>query len=111
MVFTTLSLAGGLSPAAHERALTLGPTFVEAPADYSSLLGRAGWDVTEYVDVTEEYAHTARLDLRAYEVRADGLEALLGTRDFAERMSWRRGYIQAIEEGLLRRELFCAHAR
>ena len=75
------------------------------------MVSRAGWDLVEQVDVTQEYADTARRDLRAYESRAELAAEVLGASELAERLTWRHDYIQAIDDGLLRRELFVTIVR
>src|SRR3990172_2161801 len=106
MVFTVVSIAPGLSPADHERAVESGPRFVAAPAEYPALLPQAGWDVADRIDLTAEYAETARRLLREEEARAEPLRELLGTAEYAERLAGHRATLRATEDGLLRRELF-----
>ena len=72
------------------------------------MLSRAGWKIIEHVDVTRDYAETARRQLRAYESRAKLASEVLGGGEFERRLTSKREYIQAIDEGLLRRELFVA---
>ncbi len=108
MVFSVISVAPGLSSADHERAVESGPPFVESPAPYPTMLHQAGWEITDRVDLTEEYAETTRRLLREEETRADELKELLGKAEFSERLAGRRTGIRALEDGLLRRELFAA---
>lgn len=110
MVFTVISIAPGLSPTDYQRAADSGPPFVESAVEYPTLLQHAGWKITDHVDLTVEYAATARRLLREEEARADELSELLGAAEFSERVTGRHGTIQVIEEGLLRRELFVADA-
>ena len=112
MVFATLLLGVGLSPAERTRATRLvSTTLLVTSIEQTTLVDEAGWELTEHVDVTEEYAKTARRDLHAYKSRAGKLKKLLGERELEERLTWRCEYIQAIEGGLLRRELFVARVR
>ena len=108
MVFTVISIAPGLSPADHARAVESGPRFVAAPAEYPALLRQAGWDVADRIDLTAEYAETARRLLREEEVRAAPLRELLGVAEYAERLAAHRAALRATEDGLLRRDLFGA---
>ncbi len=108
MVFSVISVAPGLSSADHERAVESGPPFVEAPAPYPTMLRQAGWEITDRVDLTAEYAETTRRLLREEETRADELKELLGKAEFSERLAGRRTSIRVLEDGLIRRELFAA---
>lgn len=74
------------------------------------MLSRAGWKIIEQVDVTQDYAETVRRQLRAYESRAKLAGEVFGVSEFEGRLTSKREYIQAIDEGLLRRELFVAVA-
>jgi len=112
MVFTTLLLGVGLRPAERARATRLVSTpLLVTSIEQASLVDETDWDLTEHVDVSDEYAKTAQRDLRAYESRSEKVSKLIGEHELEERLAWRREYIQAIEEGLLRRELFVAGVR
>ena len=84
------------------------PEFGEVETDYPTLLRQTGWTVTGRSDVTEGYASTIRRQIRADSEFKDELEALLGVTEFAERLAGWRSELGAIEEGLLRRDLFVA---
>lgn len=112
MVFTTLLLGPGLSRAERAHARRLVSTGCRATsAEQREMMGRSGWDVIEQVDVTEKYGETARRNLSACESRAERAAEVLGTDELDRRLTRRRAYVQAIEEGLLRRELFVADVR
>jgi hypothetical protein len=55
-----------------------------------------------------DFATSHRRLLRADAEQRDALEALIGAAEFAERQAGWRSKLAAIEEGLLRRELFVA---
>lgn len=108
MVFTVIWITPGLSHDDYQRALENAPEFGEVKSDYPTLLQDTGWTVTDCSDVTEGYASTMRRQIRAdSEFRAE-LEELLGVTEFAERLAGWRSELAAIEEGLLRRDLFVA---
>ncbi|MDX1487061.1 MAG: class I SAM-dependent methyltransferase [Acidiferrobacterales bacterium] len=110
MVFSVISIAPGLSSTDHERAVEAGPPFVETALNYPTLLRQTGWTITDCVDLTDEYAQTHRRLLREQGARAAELSQVLGT---AELSAWRvakRATTDAIEAGLLRRELFVVDA-
>ena len=109
MVFTTLLFGPGLSAAerAHVRDL-VAPSLSATSAEQREMMGRAGWNVIEQVDVTNEYAKTAGRSLGAYESRAERAVDVLGADELDRRLTRKRAYLEAIEEGKLRRELFVA---
>ena len=108
MVFTVISTAPDLSPADRERALDIGPPYVDAPLGYPELLRRAGWEVTHHADLTGAYAKSARRLIRAEMARAHALGELLGKAEAGERLAVHRRCLGVIADGLLRRDLFCA---
>jgi ubiquinone/menaquinone biosynthesis C-methylase UbiE len=108
MVFTVISVAPGLSPEDCRRAVASGPEFIVSETDYQTLLAQAGWTVLNCQDVTMDYAASCRRNLRADEERKEGLQTLLGAPALAERLAGWRSKITALDEGLLRRELFAA---
>jgi cyclopropane fatty-acyl-phospholipid synthase-like methyltransferase len=110
MVFSVISIAPGLSSVEHERAADAGPPFVETAVDYPTLLQQTGWTITDCVDLTLEYAQTHRRLLREQEARADELSERLGAAELSEWMIAKRATTDAIEAGLLHRELFIVDA-
>jgi SAM-dependent methyltransferase len=108
MVFSVISVAPGLSPDDYRRAVANGPEFVESDTDYPTLLEQTGWIGLDCQDLTMDYAASCRRLLRADGERKDALQALIGAAEFAERQTGWRSKLAALEEGLLRRELFVA---
>ena len=108
MVFTVIWITPGLSHDDYRRALEGAPEFGEVETDYPTLLGQTGWTVTDCKDVTEGYGSTIRRQIRADGEFKDDLEALLGAAEFADRQAGWQSELDAIEEGLLRRDLFVA---
>lgn len=108
MVFTVICVAPGLSPENYRRAVSNGPEFVESEADYPTLLEQTGWAIVDRQDLTLDYAHSCHRQLQADKERKDALEGLVGAGEFAERQAGWQSKITAIDEGLLRRELFAA---
>jgi SAM-dependent methyltransferase len=106
MAFTVISIASDLPSAGYQRAVEFGPPFVESALGYPALLDQSGWEITDYVDVTTEYAATVRRLLAAWEEREAALAELLGAAEFFAMVARRRGGLAAIEDGLIRRELF-----
>jgi ubiquinone/menaquinone biosynthesis C-methylase UbiE len=108
MVFTVILIAPGLSAADYRRATESGPLFMHSAAPYSSLLERAGWRITEHIDLTAEYARVVGRMVTEEERHADALSALHGRAEFAGILERRRKTVAALESGLLRRELIAA---
>jgi len=108
MAFTVISVAPGLSPEKYRQAVANGPEFIEAEADYPALLEQTGWVIVDCRDITLDFGTSCRRQLQADTERRDALEALIGTSEFAERQVGWRSKLTAIEDGLLRRELFIA---
>lgn len=108
MVFTVISIAPGLSTADHEHAVEFGPPYVDSASDYTTLLGRSDWRIRAREDLTGEYTLTSRQYLRELEVHRDELENLLGQEDYATQLTRMRTKVDAIEQGLFRRELYVA---
>ncbi len=79
---------------------------MEASIAYPTMLKRTGWEIVESVDVTPEYETTVRTMLGAEDAHADDLVKLRGDAEFSERITRRRKALEAIESGLLRRDLF-----
>ena len=112
MVFTTLLFGGCLSSEERARVTSVSSaTSLVTSAEQTQIVEEAGWNLIEKVDMTYDYAETACRDLHAYESRADRLSEALGASEFATRLRTKREYVPAVEEGLLRRELFVATAR
>jgi ubiquinone/menaquinone biosynthesis C-methylase UbiE len=110
MVFGTISFAPSLSSADHRQALAAGPPFMIASSDYPEMLSKADWRTERRVDVAAEYGAAAERLLTAQEAREEILVEILGRSDFAEMIIKGRGTVAAIEQGLLRRELFATSA-
>jgi ubiquinone/menaquinone biosynthesis C-methylase UbiE len=108
MGFTVIWITPGLSRDDYRRALEQAPEFGEVETDYPTLLGQTGWIVTDCLDVSDGYASTVRGFMRADREFKEDLEALLGATEFADRQAGWRSELGAIEEGLLRRDLFVA---
>ncbi len=106
MAFTVISIAPGLGEREYRRAVENGPEFIETDTDYATLLLQTGWVVAACEDVTAEFGASCRRQLHADETNARELAKLLGEREYAERVSGWRSKIPAIDERLLRRELF-----
>jgi len=111
MAFTVISVAPGLSAEQYRRAVANGPEFIETETDYPTLLAETGWALAAREDITTAYVASCRRQLIADEARKDGLVALIGAEEFAERLAEWRAKLAAFGDNLLQRELFVARPR
>ena len=108
MAFTVISIARGLSTTDQDRAVENGPEFIDSETDYPTLLAETGWTLVDRQDITPDYAASCRRTLRAEEEHKDALASLIGAAEFAERHGGWRSKLAAVEDGLIRRDLFLA---
>ncbi len=106
MVFSVISIKPGLAAADYERAAACGPPFIETEIPYPEMLRQAGWEITDHRDLTAEYLVTAGRMLDKLETHAEEIANLFGDDDAADDRAGRRATLEALEQGLLRRELF-----
>ena len=109
-VFTVISIPPGLSSADHERAVAASPPFADTKDEYPAMIERAGWEITDHIDLTAEFIKSTRRMLEEEEAHADALGKLHGEDEFAARLTRKRSRVGTLEQGLLRRELFAATA-
>lgn len=106
MVFSVILIAPGLAEAEYERAAVSGPPFIAADGAYPEMLDQAGWDIAEHRDLTADYETTVGHMLDHWERQADEIDALFGEDDAAQERARRGATLDALGQGLLRRELF-----
>lgn len=111
IAYTTISIAPGLTAAQRRRAQRTGPSAVAARTDPDRMLHSAGFADVEALDLTAEFARTARAWLTGWEAHAETLVALEPPGEFEKGQHERRAKLAAIEDGLLRRRLFSATRR
>jgi SAM-dependent methyltransferase len=109
MLFSVIALAPGLTGADRHRAVEAGPPFVEAPGDYADLLAQSGWQLSERLDATSEH-RTSLCALVEGLGKSAELSAALGRDAVEETIERREEQIEAIDAGLLVREIFLARA-
>ena len=108
MVFSVILVSPDLSAADYDHAVAGGPTFVETAVSYPTMLRRAGWEITDHVDLTAAFLASVGRMLQLEEARADEIEQVRGEKRTTEQFERRRASLHALERGLLRRELFRA---
>jgi hypothetical protein len=108
IVFTTIYVAEGLTPALRRRARRNGPRAVASRRPQRALLTSAGFVDVDELDLTAEFVATSRAWIDESAPYAELLAAAAPPGDFAERSRERLRQLRATEDGLLRRGLFSA---
>ena len=112
MAYYNIFVPLGLPEHLNRRARQAGPSAVSSRGiSQVELLTRAGFRSVIEIDLTKEFAKTARAWFEGREARASELRDTFGDSWFEDRQADSRAMIPAIEEGLLRRSLFVATAR
>jgi hypothetical protein len=108
IAFTTIYVTPGLAAAGRRRARRSGPRAVASSSEQGPLLASAGFVDIDQLDLTTEFASTARAWLTESESKVAELTKLETRLAFETRQRERRTQLAAIEDGLLRRGLFSA---
>ena len=108
IAYTTIFVAPGLDSRRRRRAQRSGPRAVGSRSDQRQLLVSAGFTEIDVVDLTREWATTARGWIEGWSTNEAELSALESPGAFAQRQRERLTQQRAIEEGLLKRALFSA---
>jgi ubiquinone/menaquinone biosynthesis C-methylase UbiE len=106
MIFTAILISPGLSKADYQRAMGCGPSFMASDDGYEKLIDTAGWKLVDRIDLSSEFFETLRVMLGNELDHAEALEKLLGKEETLHRLTRTRSYIEGLELGLIRRELF-----
>jgi hypothetical protein len=106
LAFFTISIPAGLSDTDRRRAVAAGPPTPDGPR-LSQMLGRAGFVHIREVDCTADFLTTARAWLAA-RLRHRETVRPLDPEMYDGRLAQGRASIAAIEDGLLRRNLYVA---
>jgi len=109
-VFSVISIPPGLTGATYERAAAAAPPFAESDEEYPAMIERAGWKISEHIELTGQYLDSARITVAAEEENGEAIQEVHGDADFAARLARRKLLVVVLEEGLARRELFAATA-
>jgi hypothetical protein len=108
MAYTTIYVAPGLSLGKRRRAHRCGPRAVASRTDQQHLLLSAGFVDIDVLDLTDEFAATARAWIDGWQQNAGELAAIESPAAIEQRQRDRHRQLGAIEDGLLRRGLFSA---
>ncbi len=106
MVFSVILIQPGLSDADYAVAADGGPTFIETPMDYAEMLQRTGWDIAAHGDQTADYTATFRKMFSLEQDNIDEFERIHGPEGAVELMGRRERTLDALDQGLLSREIF-----
>jgi len=106
MVFSVIFISPNLSLADYNKAVEDGPSFMATKYSYPELLHKSGWGLINQVDLTEKFLDTLKVKLNSELDFAGEIKNLLGKDEALLRLNRTRAYIDAIENGLIRRELF-----
>ena len=106
MVFSVIYIAPHLSAAGYEQAKAGGPPFVESTASYLDMLHEADWEIEKQIDLTADYLESTRRHVTSQEAYANEIAEAFGRDEASEQLVRRRATVSALENGLLRRELF-----
>jgi hypothetical protein len=108
MIFSVILISPDLSHADYETAVESGPSFISSDDSYAGLLRKSGWELIEQLNLSVKFMDTLQVKLKNELKYADDLESLLGKDETATRLTRTRVCIDALEHGLIRRELFHA---
>jgi len=106
IAYTTIFVMPGLTPRLRRRAQRSGPRAVASHGNQRQLLASAGFTDIDTVDLTAEFARTARGWIDGWSANEAELTVLESAATFAERQRERRTQLRAVEDGLLQRALF-----
>ena len=106
MVFSVIVMAPNLTAAGHKQAMEGGPAFIESSATYPEMLREANWEIAGHADLTAEFLESSRQHVTGQETYAREIADAFGKDMACEMVTRRRAAIAALENGLLRRELF-----
>ena len=108
MLFSVISISPKLSQSDYILALEAAPLFVETSQPYASLLKQCGWELSYSKDLTKEYLSSVELQLLNEKKNKKKLELQIGAGETKALLTYRRATKNALEKGLIRRNIFVA---
>ena len=105
MIFAVIYVPQGLDAADRQRSLAAGPPFLDATASYEDMLTETGWQVTNKINVTDEYRDSLVALVDGIRT-SKGLRARLGESTVEESIAHREEQIRVIEQGFMRRAVY-----
>ena len=110
MLFYVIAPSRGLTGENLDEACLVGPPFVGVPDDYIELLHASDWEILERTDLTGEYLRALNRLIDGLKAGKDELQTVMGTEEYADHFMRRGLQVNAIERGLLQREVYLARA-
>ncbi len=103
IVFLVLAFRDGITDDEIARTGSLSPELFDAGPGYPALMDLAGFVDVHVEDVTAEYRDTLAAWIRAWHEEGEGIEALVGAEEYAERRERMDMALAATDEGLRKR--------
>jgi SAM-dependent methyltransferase len=110
MLFYVIAPVAGLNPVDQCEAEEAGPPFVGVDGEYGDLLEQSGWNVLERTDLTSEYLGALQRLLEGLNAHEKTFTEVMGRNEFADQVTRRHRQIEALNNGLLEREVILARA-
>jgi SAM-dependent methyltransferase len=110
MLFYVIAPKRGLSGIDLDRACEVGPPFVRVTDGYETLLEASAWKLLEKTNLTDDYLNALNRLTGGLQTAAEELRDVLGSDEFIEQLDYRCAQVDAIEAGLLEREMFLVQA-
>ncbi|MCK5412310.1 MAG: hypothetical protein KAJ67_09445 [Gemmatimonadetes bacterium] len=105
-----IHVAAGLSSKDYSRAVELGPSEIGALEDPARLHELAGFAEVEQVDTTDRWLATTSSFMKARERHEKGLRLAEGDEAYEEEQAKKRGLVEGMTAGILRRCLVAGRA-
>ena len=106
MVFSVISLSPGLSKKDYQQAVSSAPVFVETEKPYSEILNESKWKVLHQQDISKEYLESVKALRNLEKKNKEELDTLLGFKKNKDLAAYRKATENALEAGLIRRNLY-----
>lgn len=110
MVFTVISVVPDLSADDYETAVIAGPPCIAADTGYADMLRLSGWDIVDHRNITDVYGRTLGSVYDQESAHSDALRELIGDEALADKLGRRQRALNAVEKGLIQREMFVVRA-
>ena len=106
MAFTVIEVAPQLSSFKRQRAIENGPEFIESDMAMNDMLARTGWNIIKCEDISAQFGKSTERQIEADIASEEPLAALLGDKEYNQRMAGWKSKLAAIKDGLLQRNLY-----
>jgi SAM-dependent methyltransferase len=110
MHFFVIAPAQGLSEKEMDIVIEAGPPFIWLEGTYEEQLEATGWNLLEKTDLTDQYRESLHLFRKGLESHEHTLREVMAAGDYEEQMIQRKQQVEAIEQGLMIREMYLVEA-